>query len=148
MDHCQPPPRDRPLWRSFRKPKDFRKETFLAVLDLGGRSTQVFGRAFDKEQPNSMLKDGGHKHDLMFGGGKHVLYQHSYLGYGLKQAREHVHRLVEFLAPERKYPTQKRVIPNSCLTNGTKDDVTIGEGGEQRTISMNGVDVGSSNGCS
>jgi guanosine-diphosphatase len=125
------------------------KKTTFAVLDLGGASTQiVFEPAFDQEQPNSLLKDGEHKYDLTFGGEKRVLYQHSYLGYGLKQAREHVHKLVEFLAPEQKDPTQKRVIANPCLANGTRDDVTIGEGEDRRTISMDGTDVGSFEGCS
>jgi len=105
-----------------------KKPTF-AVLDLEGASTQiVFEPAFDEKQPDSMLKKGEHKYDLTFGGEKRVLYQHSYLGYGLKQARERVHKLVEFLAPEHKDPSKKRVIANPCLASGTKDDVKIGEG--------------------
>jgi len=27
----------------------------------------------------------------------HVLYQHSYMGYGLMRARKHVHQLVDFM---------------------------------------------------
>jgi guanosine-diphosphatase len=125
------------------------KKPTYAVLDLGGGSTQiVFEPAFDEKQPGSILKDGEHKYDLAFGGEKRVLYQHSYLGYGLKQAREHVHKLVEFLAPEQKDPTQNRVIANPCLANGTRDDVTIGEGEARRTISMDGFDIGSFESCS
>ena len=125
-----------------------KKPTF-AVLDLGGGSTQiVFEPTLDGKRPDSALKDGEHKYELSFGGEKRILYQHSYLGYGLKQAREHVHKLVEFLAPEPKDPTQKRVIGNPCLANGTKDEVTIGEGEAKRTISMDAFDVGSFEGCS
>jgi len=125
-----------------------KKPTF-AVLDLGGASTQiVFEPVFDDQQPDSMLKEGEHKYDLTFGGEKRVLYQHSYLGYGLKQAREHVHKLVEFLAPEHKDTSKKRVIANPCLASGTKDDVKIGEGEDQRTLSMDGADIGGFESCS
>ena len=125
-----------------------KKPTF-AVLDLGGASTQiVFEPTFDEKQPDSMLKEGEHKYDLTFGGEKRVLYQHSYLGYGLKQAREHVHKLVEFLAPDQKDSSKKRVIANPCLASGTSDEVTIGEGEDKRAILMDGFDVGSFESCS
>ena len=125
------------------------KTPTFAVLDLGGASTQiVFEPVFDEKQPDSMLKEGEHKYDLTFGGDKRVLYQHSYLGYGLKQAREHTHKLVEFLAPEHEDPSKKRVIANQCLASGTKDGVKIGEGDSQRTISMDGADIGGFESCS
>ena len=125
-----------------------KKPTF-AVLDLGGASTQiVFEPVFDEKRPDSLLEEGEHKYDLMFGGEKRVLYQHSYLGYGLKQAREHVHKLVEFLAPEPKDHSKKRVIANPCLANGTRGDVKIGDGEGQRTISMDGADIGGFESCS
>lgn len=125
------------------------KKSTFAVLDLGGASTQiVFEPVFDEKRPDSMLEDGEHKYDLTFGGEKRVLYQHSYLGYGLKQAREHIHKLVEFLAPEPKNPTKMRVIANPCLANGTRDDVKIGEGEDQRTLSMDGADIGGFESCS
>jgi guanosine-diphosphatase len=51
------------------------KKSTFAVLDLGGGSTRiVFEPAFDEKRPDSMLKDGEHKHDLTFGGEKRVLY--------------------------------------------------------------------------
>ena len=125
-----------------------KKPTF-AILDLRGASTQiVFEPMFDEKRPDSMLEEGEHKYDLTFGGEKRVLYQHSYLGYGLKQAWEHIHKLVEFLAPEHKDGSKKRVIANPCLASGTKDDVKIGEGEDQRTISMDGADIGGFESCS
>ena len=67
-----------------------------AVLDLGGASTQiVFEPVFASS--DMRLEEGEHKYDLQFGGRSHVLYQHSYLGYGLMRARRHVHRLVDFM---------------------------------------------------
>jgi hypothetical protein len=56
-------------------------------------------------------------------------------------AREHGHELVEFLAPEHKDPSKKRVILNPCLASGTRDGVKIGEGGDQGTLSMSGADI-------
>jgi guanosine-diphosphatase len=51
------------------------------------------------------------------------------------------------LAPEQKDPSEKRVIPNPCLASGTKDDVKIGEGEDQRTLSMDGADIGGFESC-
>jgi len=117
------------------KPKDAREETHFCRFGPRRRMhPDVFEPVFDEKQPDSMLKEGEHKYDLTFGGEKCVLYQHSCLGYGLKQAREHVHKLVDFLAPEHKDPSKKRVIANPCLASGTKDDVKIGEGEDQKTL--------------
>lgn len=70
-------------------------DSSYAVLDLGGASTQiVFEPDFDRE-PASAFEDGEHKYELLFGGKLHVLYQHSYLGYGLMRGRSSAHRLVE-----------------------------------------------------
>lgn len=125
-----------------------RKSTF-AVMDLGGASVQiVFEPMSDEKRPGSVLKDGEHKYELTYGGEKYVLYQHSYLGYGLKQAQEHVHRLIEFLAPQQEDTTQEKVIASPCMANGVRGNVTIGEGEERRNITMSGFDIGSFEGCS
>ena len=59
------------------------KKSTFAVLDLGGRSTQMgFEPASDEKRPDSTLKDGEHKCDLTFGGESRVLRQRSYLEYG------------------------------------------------------------------
>lgn len=66
----------------------------LAVMDLGGASTQiVFEPTFADD---SLFADGDHKYALTFGGREFTLYQHSYLGYGLMRARRSVHNLVAF----------------------------------------------------
>lgn len=73
-----------------------------AVLDLGGASTQiVFEPTFKPKKgatkESEGMHDGDHKYELKFGGKKHILYQHSYLGYGLMKARQNVHNLVAFM---------------------------------------------------
>ena len=127
-----------------------------AVLDLGGASTQiVFEPKFNK--PDSALVEGDHKYELDFGGRTHVLYQHSYLGYGLMRARRHVHQLVEFMdsirASDRegkgKGKVGDHVIGNPCLARGTRRvvEVTDERTGEQRKVTMDGEEVGSFEGC-
>ncbi|KAJ6614816.1 nucleoside phosphatase GDA1/CD39 [Mycena sp. CBHHK59/15] len=93
-----------------------------AVLDLGGASTQiVFEPAF--ATPDDALVAGEHKYDLEFGGKKRVLYQHSYLGFGLMKARSHVHRLVAFTAGLRE--PAGTVIANPCLARGTRRAIDL-----------------------
>ena len=118
-----------------------------AVLDLGGASTQiVFEPSFSK--PDSSLTDGEHKYDLVFSGRKYVLYQHSYLGYGLMHARKSVHRLVEFMASLRSGGSGD-VIGNPCLAKGTQRIVEIaGERTEEiKNVTMGGEDIGSFQAC-
>ena len=77
------------------------EEGAYAVLDLGGASTQIaFEPAFSR--PDNTFLDGEHQYDLAFAGKTHVLYQHSYLGYGLMRARWHVHQLVDFMVSVRR----------------------------------------------
>jgi guanosine-diphosphatase len=118
-----------------------------AVLDLGGASTQiVFKPMFSK--PDSSLVEGEHKYDLTFGGKTHILYQHSYLGYGLKRARSSVHRLVDFVASLRNNDNAT-VIGNPCLAQGTRKVVEVEDErtGIKRNVTMAGEDVGSFEAC-
>ena len=121
-----------------------------AVLDLGGASTQiVFEPAFEREKGE--MEEGEHKYDLKFAGRSHVLYQHSYLDYGLMRARVHVHRLVEFINSVRANGKLggNDVVGNPCLAKGTRRAVQITDdkGGEKRNVTMGGEDVGSFEGC-
>jgi guanosine-diphosphatase len=118
-----------------------------AVLDLGGASTQiVFEPTFTK--PDSSLAEGDHKYDLIFGGKTHVLYQHSYLGYGLMQARKRVHRLIDFMSTLQP-STKGDVIGNPCLAKGTTRRVEIQDERthEERNVTMVGEDVGGFEAC-
>jgi guanosine-diphosphatase len=137
--------------------KDTTAGKTYAVLDLGGASTQiVFEPKFAK--PDSALVEGDHKYELDFGGRMHVLYQHSYLGYGLMRARKHVHQLVEFMDSIRASDKegkgkgaqeQERVIGNPCLAKGTRRVVEISDErtGQLRNVTMDGEEIGSFEGC-
>jgi len=121
-----------------------------AVLDLGGASTQiVFEPIFEDEE--TKLEDGEHKYDLRFASKDHVLYQHSYLGYGLMRARASIHRLVEFMASYGQDMAEGKEIANPCLSRGTRRtvEVNIGRGEDtlKRNYTMVGADVGSFEAC-
>jgi len=122
-----------------------------AVLDLGGASTQiVFEPTFASS--DKKLEDGEHKYDLKFGGRTHVLYQHSYLGYGLMRARRHVHSLVDFMASIRvQTPTEMKdgVVGNPCLARGTRRVVEVTDDRTQvkRNVTMYGEEIGSFEAC-
>ena len=124
-----------------------------AVLDLGGASTQiVFEPTFSSS--DNTLEPGEHKYDLKFGGKTHVLYQHSYLGYGLMRARQHVHRLVHFMASIRATPPSTKeieqdVVGNPCLARGTRRVVEVMDEktGVKRNVTMDGEEIGSFEAC-
>ncbi|KAF9474275.1 nucleoside phosphatase GDA1/CD39 [Pholiota conissans] len=123
-----------------------------AVLDLGGASTQiVFEPRFPS--PHEKLEEGEHKYDLKFGGRTYVLYQHSYLGYGLMQARGHVHRLVEFMATLHEPSAKEKaegIIGNPCLARGMKREVEIVDDDstlKSRNVTMHGEEIGSFQAC-
>ncbi|KAI8386933.1 nucleoside phosphatase GDA1/CD39 [Blakeslea trispora] len=66
-----------------------------AVLDLGGGSTQIVfepDRLPDGSLPE--LPDNDFKYLLTHEGKEYLLYQHSYLGYGLMEARKRMHQQV------------------------------------------------------
>ena len=121
-----------------------------AVLDLGGASTQiVFEPMFSSS--DQKLEPGEHKYDLKFGGRSHVLYQHSYLGYGLMRARKHVHSLVDFMASIRAPSTKETsqgIVGNPCLARGMRRTVEVDdEKNVKRNVTMDGEEIGSFEAC-
>ncbi|KAJ6570294.1 nucleoside phosphatase family-domain-containing protein [Mycena vulgaris] len=122
------------------------KTPTYAVLDLGGASTQIVFAPV----PDAPLHEGEHKYALDFGGKKRVLYQHSYLGYGLMRARASVHRLVDFMAPPLPDapPTAERVVSNACLAQGTRRtiELAMGDHGMKKVV-MDGMTVGGFDAC-
>ncbi|KAJ7292803.1 nucleoside phosphatase family-domain-containing protein [Mycena rebaudengoi] len=127
-----------------------RDASTYAVLDLGGASTQiVFEPTFAKADES--LVDGEHKYDLEFAGRTRVLYQHSYLGYGLMHARQHVHRLVLTMAAKRAPLPVTEAIRNPCLARGTRKLVTVladdGDWKSRNEVTMDGGEVGAFDAC-
>lgn len=129
-----------------------------AVLDLGGASTQIvfeptFSSSSSSSDQKQQLEPGEHKYDLKFGGRTHVLYQHSYLGYGLMRARKHVHGLVDFMASSIRVPTVKEssqgIVGNPCLARGMRRVVEVDDddNGKKRNVTMDGDEIGSFEAC-
>jgi guanosine-diphosphatase len=118
-----------------------------AVLDLGGASTQiVFEPVFSRPDiSNVAVREGEHRYELSFGGKERVLYQHSYLGFGLMRARKRVHRLVDFLASFRSSDTGGAELANPCLARGTRRVVEVetlmGSDSATKNVTMFGSDL-------
>ena len=111
------------------------KTPTAAVLDLGGGSTQIVFQPTFKESPNGglpeKLAEGDHKYELNFGGRDFTLYQHSYLGYGLMEARNNLHVLIvenmfdQNKANENKDSWLKQPITNPCIAPKMSKQVTV-----------------------
>lgn len=135
------------------------KSPTAAVFDLGGGSTQIVFQPTFPEDPNGgmpeRMKEGDHKYGLSFGGRDFELYQHSYLGYGLNEARNNLHRtIVEGLydASPSSRAFLSSPITNPCLTPGSAKEVkvTMSKGhplGESVTVTMTAPLTGSATQC-
>jgi len=138
------------------------KTETAAVLDLGGGSTQiVFQPTFAESSSGGMpekLKEGDHKYDLDFGGRHFTLYQHSYLGYGLMEARNSLHNVVlNAVYDANKDDATKsylqKPIMNPCIAPGMAKQVVIEIQdpnhplGKAVTVNMTGPSTGSPAQC-
>ncbi|KAI8884051.1 hypothetical protein K501DRAFT_248623 [Backusella circina FSU 941] len=100
-----------------------RKHT-AAVLDLGGGSTQiVFEPDFKEDGTPHELPDNDFKYLLQFGDKEYLLYQNSYLGYGLMEARKRMHKQSMDLHVEES----RAIIHSPCLPKGLNWDYTKGD---------------------
>ena len=125
-----------------------------AVMDLGGASTQiVFEPTFPADTDTQILEPGEHVYDLSLPSGKHSLYQHSHLGFGLMQARRSVHNLVAFTYVWQAAPKGQMLewedldatveIPHACLVKGGKKRVTLDPPGRPAvTVTFVGTGAG------
>jgi guanosine-diphosphatase len=135
------------------------KSPTAAVFDLGGGSTQiVFQPTFPQLAGGGMpeqLSEGDHKYALNFGGRDFSLYQHSYLGYGLMEARNNLHRVVVEGTYENMKPSTEWLqssVANPCLAPGSSREVKVSLSaghplGATVTVNMTGPDIGSPAQC-
>lgn len=138
------------------------KTPTVAVLDLGGGSTQIVFEPTFPDAPKGglpeKLKEGDHKYELNFGGRDFTLYQHSYLGYGLMEARNHLHSLIlkeayeEYRKEGKKFDPSTTKPVNPCIAPGMTKEVTVNLGsghplGENVKISMTGPAEGAPAQC-
>ncbi|WRT67376.1 uncharacterized protein IL334_004347 [Kwoniella shivajii] len=121
----------------------------LAVMDLGGASTQIVFEPKFPADTNQALVEGEHKYQLTFGGKDFTLYQHSYLGYGLMRARRSVHNLIAFTwsfgqgQVEWEHLSETTQVPNPCLSKGTSRRVELDPPGRQPVnVTMHGGNGG------
>ncbi|KAJ2481218.1 Guanosine-diphosphatase [Coemansia sp. RSA 2131] len=88
-----------------------------ATFDLGGGSTQL---VFEPRFNHTELEKGEHRYDVQFGGQSYALYQHSYLGYGLMEARKTFKRRVADAAFEQG----KFSVSHACFPPGYREEIT------------------------
>lgn len=128
------------------------KTPSAAVFDLGGGSTQiVFEPTFPQAKKGGMpehLAEGDHKYNMTFGGRDFELYQHSYLGYGLMEARKKLHAQV-YEGSRKNSKGASNAIVNPCIAPGMSREVEIDSesGGKAITVNMTGPDSGSHTQC-
>ncbi|KAI9230322.1 MAG: nucleoside phosphatase GDA1/CD39 [Piptocephalis tieghemiana] len=97
-----------------------------AIMDLGGGSTQIVFEPNTTLPGVAPLKPGDHRYSLDFSGREHILFQHSYLGYGLMEARKRVNEALAQDALQAGRPA----ISHPCLRKGQHLEIEIEALGE------------------
>jgi len=108
----------------------------VAVMDLGGGSTQIVFEplTIDHLQYPIPESDEGYRVELKFGNHNYILYQHSYLGYGLMEARKSIIR--KMINPDDLNNEGSSV--NKCFPNTFNNDVTVKDTDD--TVTVTGSD--------
>ncbi|KAJ2493173.1 Guanosine-diphosphatase [Coemansia sp. RSA 2050] len=105
-----------------------------ATFDLGGASTQiVFEPKFEVRDPTKggpRLEPGEHRYEMAYGGQNYTLYQHSYLGFGLNEARKKIKTLIAQEASD----SGKLSVEHPCFPAGYRELVPLNDGQSQVTI--------------
>ncbi|KAG0173422.1 Guanosine-diphosphatase [Apophysomyces sp. BC1034] len=94
------------------KLKQSQRGQSAAIFDLGGASTQIVFEPVLKDEP---MAEGNHKVELEFGQDKYELYQHSYLGYGLNEARQRIKK--EAVDMWKEEARRSHRVYHPCLPN-------------------------------
>ncbi|KAF8959002.1 Guanosine-diphosphatase [Entomortierella lignicola] len=119
----------------LRKINSLEKNPTVAVLDLGGASTQIVFEP--KIIGGHSIAQGDHRVSKSFNGNDYTLFQHSYLNYGLIQARRQINEyLVENPIPNvHNINLDKDEYLHPCLPVNTRTTVSY----DERDITMVGV---------
>ena len=105
----------------------------VATFDLGGASTQiVFEPEFDINE--EQMLPGDHQYELEYAHQNYNLYQHSYLGFGLNEAKRRIKEVVVKSWGE-KIPGR---VFHPCLPEGHKEIITY----ESKKIELVGTGAG------
>jgi guanosine-diphosphatase len=92
-----------------------------ATFDLGGASTQIVFEPEFSIDTEKMLP-GDHQYQLDYAHHQYNLYQHSYLGFGLKEARKRIkNQVIKTWQSDDEEPPRKVYHP--CLPNGHKETI-------------------------
>ncbi|KAG0280946.1 Guanosine-diphosphatase [Linnemannia exigua] len=76
----------------LRRISSLEKTPTVAIMDLGGASTQIVFEPLTVNGHN--VAQGDHRVPMGFNGNNYVLFQHSYLGYGLNEANKQINNYV------------------------------------------------------
>ncbi|KAJ2582459.1 Guanosine-diphosphatase [Coemansia sp. RSA 1694] len=105
-----------------------------ATFDLGGGSTQiVFEPRFENWDPvkgGPQLAPGEHRYEMGYGGQNYTLYQHSYLGYGLNEAR----KKIKIMIAQEASDSGKLSVEHPCFPAGFREEIAVNKGTSQVTI--------------
>ncbi|KAG9324086.1 hypothetical protein KVV02_004012 [Mortierella alpina] len=113
-----------------------KKKPTVAILDLGGASTQVVFEP--KVVDGHSVAQGEHRYPMNFNGNEYILYQHSHLGYGLMMARSQINNyLVENpMKSASREDMDSSEFPHPCLPVGIRQDFMAESG---RNVTLVGV---------
>jgi len=108
----------------------------VAVMDLGGGSTQIVFEPLTIDHLEYPIpeSDEGYKVELKFGNFKYILYQHSYLGYGLMEARKSI--MGKMIDP-KNLPEDGSAV-NQCFPGSFNNEINVE--GVNNPVKIKGTD--------
>lgn len=114
------------------------KGNSAAVFDLGGASTQiVFEPSFAADDK---MVEGEHKFVLDYQSEKYDLYQHSYLGYGLREARKRIK--TEIIEAWKEEAVRSGRVYHPCLPENHTEKVQWQQNNKTVTVTLIGTGAG------
>ncbi|ORX74011.1 nucleoside phosphatase GDA1/CD39 [Linderina pennispora] len=117
-----------------------------ATFDLGGGSTQiVFEPRFENWNSTTggpQLAPGEHRYEMKYGGQEYTLYQHSYLGYGMMEARKSIKKLIA----QEASASGKFSVEHPCFPPDYREELSVE--GSTSPVTIRGISKASLKGKS